>query len=717
MINCVFGNGLHVFYGMLIDLQYDLGNSPLSWDTHPTLKKRDTIFVGRNDKLEEFEQRIDDFNTNKPKTIIASGVPNIGRRTFLRNAFIKTSINPPSYIPLSIYLDRNDSIEDFIIKLNDLSLIDVDDELHNLLYKTIEDKLSIASKIIVAAQKANEIILILDDGCLVNYKRELSDWFRRLILDKMISFIPVLCCASKYRVKLSEKKIDFAAFFLDINELSTSERKRLFGKLLKLLDIDMKPDDFQLFSEQLYGYPDQVLFAVDLIDILKIEGAKKEIHQITEFNSEKAHILLQKHENDQKVFSFIRLLAQFEIISRDFIYEIVDFDKSYYSILEELEAEHICEYIGSEGEFIRLNDMIRDYIKRNQVYITNKFKKKIKAHVTNFLKDDDKLGRDSSDYIYSIKEALAGNHEIDEGHLIPSHFLRCMKELYQKRGKLDRVIQLANKILEKEDYIDKSFIQDVRYYLCLALARKKDNRLLSEVQKIHGDEHNFLLGFYYRLVGRHSDAIEKLTKIIDAPYVSNRARRELVQVLMQIENYEEALEFAKENYDKNRLSHFHIQAYFHCLISSPHYEDYEDELSCLYKELEEIDSDQAKQMALIAKARYIAKIDKNETKSLNIINDGIHMYPDAPYPIFAKFDIALFFKNLQEMVHAHELTKNIKKRMTLSERTVSKQKAYILARQGKGHEALRVFHGTIKEFPEEIKNEILERFKQGILTI
>ena len=38
MINCVFGHGLHVLYGMLIDLQYDLGNSPSSFDTEPGLK-------------------------------------------------------------------------------------------------------------------------------------------------------------------------------------------------------------------------------------------------------------------------------------------------------------------------------------------------------------------------------------------------------------------------------------------------------------------------------------------------------------------------------------------------------------------------------------------------------------------------------------------------------------------------------------------------------
>ena len=33
MINCVFGHGLHVLYGMLIDLRYDLGNSPSRFDT------------------------------------------------------------------------------------------------------------------------------------------------------------------------------------------------------------------------------------------------------------------------------------------------------------------------------------------------------------------------------------------------------------------------------------------------------------------------------------------------------------------------------------------------------------------------------------------------------------------------------------------------------------------------------------------------------------
>ncbi|MEC5278561.1 toll/interleukin-1 receptor domain-containing protein, partial [Klebsiella pneumoniae] len=86
-----------------------------------------------------------------------------------------------------------------------------------------------------------------------------------------------------------------------------------------------------------------------------------------------------------------------------------------------------------------------------------------------------------------------------------------------------------------EKNMDNGVVQDIRYYLCLALAKKSDSRLLTEVQKIRGDEHKFLLGFYYRKCGRLSDALSQFESIINAPYVESRAKRELVQVYTQLE--------------------------------------------------------------------------------------------------------------------------------------------------------------------------------------
>ena len=53
--------------------------------------------------------------------------------------------------------------------------------------------------------------------------------------------------------------------------------------------------------------------------------------------------------------------------------------------------------------------------------------------------------------------------------------------------------------------------------------------MLTEVQKIHGIEHDFLLGFYYRLQGRPADAMERLSRCLNDPMVAQRAKREFVE--------------------------------------------------------------------------------------------------------------------------------------------------------------------------------------------
>src|SRR5690606_164284 len=134
--------------------------------------------------------------------------------------------------------------------------------------------------------------------------------------------------------------------------------------------------------------------------------------------------------------------------------------------------------------------------------------------------------------------------------------------------------------------LDSRVSEDARYYLCLSLARQKDKRLLNEVQKINGAEHDFVLGYYYRLCGRHTDAIERLSKLVDTPYVSSRAKRELVQVYIYIEDYDKALGMAKDNYENNKGNQFFIQSYLNCLLNNENYVSNKD---LIFKLIEELD--------------------------------------------------------------------------------------------------------------------------------
>lgn len=146
-------------------------------------------------------------------------------------------------------------------------------------------------------------------------------------------------------------------------------------------------------------------------------------------------------------------------------------------------AESICELVGSDGEMIRLNDIVRDYIKRNRLKINDEHNKKLNLVVKDIVNNEDLTEANSSVYIFTIKEMLKSDEYIDPKHLIPSHYLRCMKDLYNTKGSLEKVISLADTILQKEKNMDNGVVQDIRYYLCLALAKKSDSVLLTEVQK------------------------------------------------------------------------------------------------------------------------------------------------------------------------------------------------------------------------------------------
>lgn len=678
----------------------------ISLEKHPKLKKKNNLCIGRNKILDEFEERLDNFELNKPKCIIASGFLSIGRRTFLKFALEKTDVIEQYYIPNTISLDTNDSIEDFIFKINDFGFLNIDDKLINLLSKSQNYKIKLAISLLIEIQNSNELIMILDNGCIVNYERVVSSWFKKIIESDNISNKTIICTASKYKVNYKDIRGD-VFYSIHVNELNISERKRLFKRLLEIYNIEISIDDFNYISSQFHGFPEQILFCVDYINRTNVENVKENLHEIREFNDEKASMLIQHYRDDEEILSFIRLLAQFEIISLDFIFQIVGKDV-FNTILEQLVTENICEYFGYDGQFIRLNDSIRDYIVRNKLKIKDSYSRKIKEHVENFIKSDDINDKDSSDYLFSIKEAILSGQNINENLLLPSHFLRTIKDLYYT-GKYNRVIELADKVLEKEDNIDYYLVNDIKYHLCLALAKNKDTRVLSEVQKLNGDQHNFILGYYYRIIGRYEDAIEKLKLIVKSKYIQSRAKREMVHIYIQTEGYSKALEFAKNNYIDNKNNIFHIQLYFTCLFHSDKYSKHKDEIKRMAEELEEKSLESNSDMGKRAQALYLAKYENNETKSLNIINDIIATYPNIQYPILTKFDIAFIFKNISAMEEAIESLEHFKG-MPISKRTYLKQKAYLIAiRDRDSVKAKQLINDELKNYPQEAKNQIFEK--------
>lgn len=683
----------------------------ISWENHPRLKDRKKIFVGRNDLISSFEERIDDFDKPTPTCIIASGIKDIGRRTLLRHCCIKSNLIDQSYELPVINLSSQESLEDFIYKIYDLALSEEYD-LTDFLKTSSEEKISIAINIINDVQKAGERIAIVDDGCLVTFERKIANWFLHLLDGVQSQEKLTFSIASSYRL-LKRNLIGVNSIYsIDVPELDRTERDGLLKRYANFENLDLRREDLSFFSNHLSGYPGQIFYAVDLIKNEGVEKVKKQAYLIGEFNAAKAQRLLQKYENDQEKIDLLYFLSEFDFISYEFIFKIVDEGK-FYKIIDELIASAVCELLGANGEYVRVNDTVRDYVRRNRFALPEYYKLKLKEHLEDFLNTYKQEEKDVSDYFYSLKQALIQGKKVDDKYLIPSHFLKTIKELYDQYNKYDEVIKLANRVLVNEESLDSIIRQDIRYFLCLSLARQRNQeKFLQEVHKIQGSEHNFLMGFYYRLQSRPQHAIPKLQEALQEQRTRSRARRELVQVYIDIENYQEALTLAKENYENNTTNPFHIQAYFNCLINSSKINSNEQTLEQLLTDLERVNSEKAKEMFMTAKAQFLAFFKSDQQGALNLINDTICQFPDIIYPKLTKFDICSKFNDIDGMKESISMLKKEIDNKSYFYKSLIRSECIFMAQSGQLSEALQKVDTRLKNYSDQYKEKLKQKLKQ-----
>ena len=380
----------------------------------------------------------------------------------------------------------------------------------------------------------------------------------------------------------------------------------------------------------------------------------------------------------------------------------------------------MCENLGANGEYIRLNDAIRDYVRRLRVPLPLEFETKLREHVDLFLQSQDNENIDASDYLYSVRRALTDGKLIDTKILIPSHFLKAMKDLYDRHRDYRDVVTLADRVLESETNLDPHITREIRYYLCQSLARLKQQRFLSEVKFVGSTEHNFLMGFYYRMCGRTEEAIQRQLKAVKEPRTVSRARRELVQLYVNIEDYEAARTLAELNYKERPSNPFHIQAYLKCIINSPNWKQHEPTIQKLFHALEVAEQkfERAEEMRLNALSQYEAYCLSDYPKALQTIEFAIIKFPHNPYPLFAKINI-LFRQNASPDV-IEETFRDIENKVqseVFFRDALLKLRVQLLYLQGKDAEAVMLIKPFLKSIPENMRDTVSRKLQKQSVAV
>jgi tetratricopeptide (TPR) repeat protein len=307
----------------------------------------------------------------------------------------------------------------------------------------------------------------------------------------------------------------------------------------------------------------------------------------------------------------------------------------------------LCELIGSVGEYVRLNDVVRDYVARSSHQIPDSYATAIQNTTKLIFQDGNFDDYDYSEKYAAIRVALLAGKHVPEKLLIPSHFLGAISQTYKSR-KYNEVIELSDRILKKgnlEEYISSQ----IRHYLCMALARIRNPRFLSEVQMIHGNEHNYVLGFYYRLQGRYDDALARQTECVDDVRWGQNSRREIVLIHNIRENYSDALELARASYRDNPSSAINIQAYFDVLMNIKSIDrnsiGLEHEISATMVAITKLKNNKAQEIMMCMEAKYALHIEHAPKKAIEIADSAIIEFPSNSYPALTKLELALSLKD------------------------------------------------------------------------
>lgn len=607
-------------------------------ESNPLIKAKEELFVGRNDTMEEFESLVLTTSNVKPVCLICSGIEGVGRRTFMKKALSRTQFFNDTYEPVSIYLDSKESIEDFIIKVEDLNGTLSDQVLEILKNQDFAEKIERAIELVQKITDNNEKLFILDSGCIVQPNMQINHWFLDITNDRRLDNVLSVVLITRFRPNPTFILRNQRIKAIHVDALSTKDIRKLFVLYQNLLGLTIEQQSSEKILENLNGIPSQVHFALDLAKSTNINYVLSHLNEIIEYGDARVFYLMDEIQKSQLRLDLLVLLSKVDFISFDLLYKIIGKTPENEKIIQDFFTMGIYDTFGGFSDHIRVNYSIADYIRRSKFTVSVEYKTKLRQFLKSYFTED-KAHIDASELLINVKNALINGIKVPDRYFLPSYVLKSIVDMYYT-GAYSQVIKLSDKILDNNTNMDDGMTREIRYWLCLALAREKERRFEKEVIHIDGADHDFLWGFYYRRKRDFDKAIREFKKALDKSPNFNRAKRELVNVLLSKGQYVEALDVAKQNYTKGKTNAFHIQAYFICLIRKAALNSTEIKtLNYLLDSIKKTNDRKADELYSTMRGEYEFYINKNNTTAIEVLQNSLENSQYKYYPFKALFEL------------------------------------------------------------------------------
>lgn len=595
-------------------------------------------FVGRNAEMEKFENEINNIDNWTPTYIIAYNYfEGIGRRTFLKNALRKYELTNYLDTPTTITIDSKESIENFIYKLNTISKIpEILDYDFSVL--SIESKIEIAVKLLKQFLDYKELVFVIDEGGIVLPNNSIVDWFKSLVNNELFDNNLILCLISKFRPNEAQLRREKKSLVYRIPELSKPESKNLFLRLLKIYQLEnLRREDKEFFIEHLNGIPSQIIYAVNLIEINPLE-AKKNINEIVEYSDRFSSTILNHLKGTPNAYQLAIFLSTNEIFSVDLINKVFGENDDTSAALQKLFDLSLFNFVFGGYEYVKLNPTLSDFINRSKIRTDNAYNDKLNLITKKLLKEDlDKIIIDDySEFMITLQAMLENEIKIPKKYFIPSLIIKNVIKEYDK-GNYEYVIKICLELLENSNY-DQQIIWETNYRLTLAYARTRNDNFFDYISFFKNETNNldyyFLLGFYHRHKRNKPKALEYYHKALEYYREHSRTKREIVNLYLSLGQYEDALELAKENYEKRKTNIYHIHSYFISVIRRKR-QFSNSEITTLQTLMNAVESNpdiKSDDILRCMKGEYAYYVESNLKLANDILLEAIQLNDNKNYP-------------------------------------------------------------------------------------
>lgn len=596
----------------------------LLWEKHPEIKTKEHFYVGREKEFSQLMSMVYENRNQMSKCVIASGIRHIGRKRFLLQFMVNKMNNGlhPSYYPIEVSLKDTDSLDSLIKQLNDYINMYPKSILDSML-KDISKHKEIAVSLINAIVKAHELIRIDDDNCIVNKNGYIEDWFLDVVhqpnlLPKLSIFVASTCSVNA-RTARAEKQISH----LQLQPMKRNDMKILFNIYSESKGVKCDDNKVDELLSSMTGYPDQVFEIVDLLSTYGMPTVLRELPSINKMYDSDMSNLLDEIKKDPKAYQLLILMAKFEYIGYHQLHSIFQ-ETELNDILERFEHYAIYECFGATRNYLRLNRALADYIDRNRLVLDKVYQQRLDHYTKNLLEQTDEETLNLAEDLYRSKKMLSDpRFKVSTDAILPSVALKVIVDLYRKEDFVS-VIDLAIKILydnNRNDY--DSVKRAIRYWMCLSYCKLGPEHQLEiekELKYFTGYTKFFIKGYYERLQGNYPAAQHFYEQALNSSrYYKNKhtskASHELVITKMKQNDYEGALELAKQNYEFDKSNVYHIEAYYRCYVKSDHPD--KNLLQTLIKKMRSSYDPNSDVVAETFEAEYLFYIERNPIKAID----------------------------------------------------------------------------------------------------